>query len=225
MDAGEGDLERLVGDLLDGRLTQPAPHDYLLLLQEAVVNDRERAFVRSRALHEFVVPVYEIDGRLRSVAILSTLPLSETRALTLPRARQPRMAAIGAITVGGAPLFVASTHFENRVSWWRGGFFSDAARGRQAEALIAALPSGDGLLGGDFNTWLGPRERAWSLLTTRFADTPPLLPPTFHDRLVLDHLFYDLPSGWRGTAQVLEDRYGSDHHPVLGVITSASARR
>jgi len=35
---------------------------------------------------------------------------------------------------------------------------------------------------------------------------------------VLDHLFLDLPDGWTATRRVIEDRYGSDHHPVLGMI-------
>jgi endonuclease/exonuclease/phosphatase (EEP) superfamily protein YafD len=55
----------------------------------------------------------------------------------------------------------------------------------------------------------------------RFRDTPRDPPqPTFHDRLVLDHLFFDLPDGWTVTRRVLKDAYGSDHHPVVAVITA-----
>jgi hypothetical protein len=42
--------------------------------------------------------------------------------------------------------------------------------------------------------------------------------PTFRDRLVLDHLFFDLPDGWRAERRVVADRYRSDHHPVLGLL-------
>ena len=45
--------------------------------------------------------------------------------------------------------------------------------------------------------------------------------PTFHDRLVLDHLFFDLPDGWVAARQVIANRYGSDHHPVLGLVFAA----
>jgi endonuclease/exonuclease/phosphatase family metal-dependent hydrolase len=220
MNAGRGDLPRLIDDLASGRLTGAPPGDYLLLLQEAVtgVGIDANAVANARGLHALVVPVYEIDGRLRGNVILSTQPLRHTRALPLPRERQPRMGAVATVTVAGTELFVVSTHFENRVSWRRGGFFSDAARGRQAQALIGALPDGPGIVGGDINTWLGPRERAWRLLARRFTDTPELRTPTLRDRLILDHLFFDLPDGWSVSTRVLEQRYGSDHHPVLGVI-------
>ncbi len=221
MDAGRGDLPRLASDLASGRLTGAPPLDYVLLLQEAVsgVGVDVSELAQARGLQAFVVPVYEVDGRLRGNAIVSTRPLRETRGIPLPRERQPRMAAVAAITVNNDPLFVVSTHFENRLSWLRGAVFSDLARGRQAEALLRALPDGPGILGGDLNTLLGPAEPAWRLLTSRFPETPAdQANPTFRDRLVLDHLFFDLPDGWTAHRRVVEDRYGSDHHPVLGVV-------
>jgi len=223
MDAGRGDLSQLVSDLISGRLTGAPPVDVVLLLQELVsgagVDPGELA--QARGLHAFVVPVYEIDGQVRGNAIVSTRPLNETRAIALPRERQPRMAAFATITVGTQPLFLVSTHLENRLGWLRGGVFSDTARGRQAERLLEALPDGPGILGGDLNTLLGPAEPAWRLFGSRFPDTPPDdSGPTFRERLVLDHLFFDLPDGWTARRRVLEDRYGSDHHPVVGVVFS-----
>ncbi len=53
------------------------------------------------------------------------------------------------------------------------------------------------MVGGDFNTMLGPDEPAWGALLARFPDTPDKPEPTFRDRLVLDHLFFDVPDGWR----------------------------
>ena len=119
-----------------------------------------------------------------------------------------------------ATLFLVNVHLENRLVWWR-ALFSDNARGRQASALIAQIPEGaSGIVGGDLNTWLGPREPAWRALLARFPDTPrDQLQPTFKDRLVLDHLFFDLPDGWTVTRRVVTEAYGSDHHPVVAVIS------
>jgi endonuclease/exonuclease/phosphatase family metal-dependent hydrolase len=225
MDAGRGDLSRLASDLASGRLTGAPPIDYVLLLQEAVsgvgVDASQLAQVRN--LQAFIVPIYEVDGRLRGNAIVSTRPLADTRGIPLPQERQPRMAAFAAITVANESLHVVSTHFENRLSWLRGGVFSDTARGRQAEALLRALPEGPGILGGDLNTLLGPAEPAWRLFAMRFPDTPKdQAAATFRERLVLDHLFFDLPDGWTAQRRVVEDRYGSDHHPVVGIVWRTS---
>jgi endonuclease/exonuclease/phosphatase family metal-dependent hydrolase len=227
MDAGSGDLSRLASDLASGRLTGAPPLNYVLLLQEAVsgVGTDAEQLARERNVHAFVVPVYEVDGRIRGNAIVATAPLHNTRGISLPQERQPRMAAFGTISVGGQSLFVVSTHFENRLSWLRGGVFSDMARGRQAEALLRALPEGPGILGGDLNTLLGPSEPAWRLFAMRFPDTPKeQADPTFRERLVLDHVFFDLPEGWTARTHVVKDRYGSDHHPVLGMVFKPSGK-
>ena len=105
------------------------------------------------------------------------------------------------------------------MTWLKGGVFADQARGLQTRALIDALSPGPGIVGGDLNTVLGPDEPTVRMLSERFADTPMEPPvPTFHDRLVLDHLFFDLPDGWVATRQVIANRYDSDHHPVLGLV-------
>lgn len=222
MHAGAGDLPRLVADLASGRMTGSPPRDYVLLLQEAVqggLHDPAR-LARDRHLAIYFVVVRRTGARVSGNAIVSTLPLSNTREIALPRARQMRSAAEATITVDGVSLFVVDTHLENRISILRGGLFSDTARGRQAEALLEAIPaSGHGVAGGDFNTWLGPNEPAWRLFLARFRDTPAgPAEPTFRDRLVLDHLFFDVPEGWRVTRRVIHERYRSDHNPVIGLI-------
>jgi endonuclease/exonuclease/phosphatase family metal-dependent hydrolase len=214
MDAGRGDLARLIDGLASSRLSG-GDTEYAVLLQESLAAD-VAAFARARGLHFAFSP-----GRAggNGNAILSTLPLIAPRTIALPRARQPRSAATALIIVGEQPLFLASAHLENRVSWWRGGLLSDTARGRQAEALIRALPADvRGVLGGDMNTWLGPAEPAWRLFARRFPHSPAPRDPTFRDRLVLDHLFFDLPGHWVADSRVLRDRYRSNHHPVLGTI-------
>jgi endonuclease/exonuclease/phosphatase (EEP) superfamily protein YafD len=89
------------------------------------------------------------------------------------------------------------------------------------DALPVDAPT---VLAGDLNTWsLGPLESAVDFLVSRFPDSPP--PPdgaTFgtdwgYSRR-LDHMFFRLPAGWTARYERVEDRYGSDHHPLLGWV-------
>jgi endonuclease/exonuclease/phosphatase family metal-dependent hydrolase len=223
MHEGQGDLQRLLSDLAAGELTGSSPLDYALLIQEAVAGMRPdlESIARERQLSFAFEPVRTIGGRAMGNAILSTQPLTSVRVIALPRARQPRMALAATIRIADVQLFVVNAHFENRVSLWRGLVFGDTARGRQATALLAQLSAGPGIAGGDLNTSLGPTEPALKVLRARFPDTPGgPAEPTFRNRLVLDHLFFDLPDGWQVDRRVLPDTYGSDHHPVLGVISA-----
>lgn len=206
-------MKRLIADVETGVLTGAPPREYVLLLQEFPGRDEGSVGSRTHALTLFTSPVRGATGN----AIVSTIPLEEPRTIDLPRERQPRAAVVAGIRIGGQPLFVVSTHLENRLGWLR-GLFGDRARGRQAEALIQALPPGPGVVGGDFNTMLGRDEPAWRALLRRFPDTPDRPEPTFRDRLVLDHLFVDLPDGWIVNRRVIADQYGSDHHPVIADI-------
>jgi endonuclease/exonuclease/phosphatase family metal-dependent hydrolase len=223
MHAGRGDLPRFIDDLASGKLTGTPPGEYIALLQEDVENTDEGTgasmFAAAHGLAAFFAPVRVNGAGASGNAIVSTLALDNPLKIALRRERQPRAAAMAWITVAGETLFVVNVHLENRVIWWR-GLFSDNARSRQAAGLLQALPShGHGVLGGDLNTWLGPGEAAWRAMAGRFSDTPGDKPePTFHDRLVLDHLFFDLPDGWLAVRRVIPDAYGSDHHPVVAVV-------
>ena len=209
MHAGRGDLAQLRYDLASGILTGGVPSDYVLLLQEVIPP------FDAAGLSFFFAPVRGKSGN----AILSTRPLLDARIISLERERQPRNAVAANIRLDSATLFLVDVHMENRLTWWR-ALFSDTARGEQAQALLRQLPpQGDGILGGDLNTWFGPSEPAWQMMLRRFADTPRDKPqPTFRDRLVLDHLFFDVPDGWRVSRRVITNAYGSDHHPVVAVI-------
>jgi endonuclease/exonuclease/phosphatase family metal-dependent hydrolase len=216
MHGGRGDLERLIADLEAGRLTGTPPREYVLLLQEFVDRDDARTgHSGSRRLTLFSSPVRGVSSN----AIISTIPLANARTIDLPRERQPRAAVAATIRLSGEPFFVVCAHLENRLGWLR-GLFGDRARGRQAEALLQALPRGHGIVGGDMNTMLGEDEPAWRMLQRRFPDTPGRPEPTFRNRLVLDHLFFDLPEAWRVTRRVVSDQYRSDHHPVVAEIRS-----
>ena len=174
----------------------------------------------TNGLSVFFAPVRGDERGMSGNAILSTRPLHDPRILPLQRERQPRGAVAATIMLDAATLFVVDVHMENRVTWWR-ALFSDMARGEQARALLEQLPAHDhGILGGDLNTWLGPREPAWRAMLRRFPNAPRDPPqPTFHDRLVLDHLFFDLPAGWVVRRRVINNAYGSDHHPVVATIS------
>lgn len=210
---GRGDVRRLIADLETGVLTGASPRDYVLLLQEFPNRDDRPVGSRTHALTVFASPIRGATGN----AIISTIPLGDPRTIDLPRERQPRAAIVATVRVAGQEVFLVSTHLENRLGWLR-GLFGDRARGRQAEALIDGLPGGHGIVGGDFNTMLGPDEPAWRVLLRRFPDTPDRPEPTFRDRLVLDHLFFDLPDGWTVHRGVIGNQYGSDHHPVVADI-------
>jgi endonuclease/exonuclease/phosphatase family metal-dependent hydrolase len=222
MHIGVGDLQRLVADLAAGRLTGAVPANYMLLLQEITDGGphEPQAIARDHQLHLAFQPIRMRGAYTSGNAILSTLPLIAQRQIALPREREPRGALLATVSIAGQELFVVDAHLENRVSLTRGLLFSDGPRGRQARALTETLPPGHGLLGGDLNTWLGPDEPALKTFAGRFPDTPTEpLKPTVMDRLVLDHLFFDVPDGWQVSRWSLRDYYGSDHRPVVGVIS------
>jgi endonuclease/exonuclease/phosphatase (EEP) superfamily protein YafD len=77
------------------------------------------------------------------------------------------------------------------------------------------------VVGGDLNTWYRETNAgAVRILQARFAsveDHPPLFLPD----VKLDHLFFGLPDSWDARYEVAEDRYGSDHKPLVGWVSMA----
>jgi endonuclease/exonuclease/phosphatase family metal-dependent hydrolase len=209
-----GDIDALVVDLRAGRLTGGTPPRHVvLMLQEASLR------TRIAGLHWFFAAARSVRGIERGNAVISSLPLTTSRAIELPRERQPRIATMAKVRIGGVDLLLVNVHLENRASWWKGALPGDHARARQMNALLAQLPGGPGILGGDLNIWLGTKERAYQAAAASFPDAPgtqPLL--TFKERLALDHLFYRIPPGWKAFRYRAPRRYGSDHYPVVGVL-------
>jgi endonuclease/exonuclease/phosphatase family metal-dependent hydrolase len=165
----------------------------------------------------------------RGNAILSTLPLGALAAIELPYEAQRRVAV--AATVQGTTadgrlwrLRVASVHLDHRSRWSRLLATFGPGRRRQAGALAAALESdGPAAVGGDLNTWsLAPLEGALPLLQRSFPSPMRGSDPTFAAvggvRWRLDHLLFRLPDGQPARARRLDDRRGSDHHPLLGWV-------
>lgn len=170
----------------------------------------------------------------RGTAIVASLPLSRVQAIELPVERQRRVtlaAVLDGVTHRGRrwQLRVASVHLENRPGvrrlWVRAG----AARSRQAAALLEGLdvgpwpgvqPAGDRadalVVGGDFNTWLSGREDALARMRAAFPAWPAEdRRATMRGWLRLDHLFARLPRGARAEHRRLQQRYDSDHYPVV----------
>lgn len=256
VNVGAGNLGGLVEDLRRGRLSdgQPVQH-FVLLLQEvlrrgsAVPPSRagqagaqrlvrsERpveieSFAREAGLFLLYVPSMRNgfqDGPAedRGNAILSTLPLSQLRAVELPFERQRRVAVAATLEgLPGGPLTVASVHLDPFVGVRRLWVVGVAdARRRQARAIANALPStGRLVIGGDFNTWKGVGEPAVAEMR-RISDPGPLpVQPTFINGRVLDYLFFRIPAPARASYHRASHPYGSDHFPLIGWINPAAVR-
>lgn len=258
----EGRLGALIADLRAGALTdgRPAEH-FVLLLQELVRGDADipafgggmrsafaitagtqgevdpGALAAAHGLSMIYVPSMRNGGGRREDrgnGILSTIPLSDLRALELPLERQRRVALSATIHLAAetAPvrLRVATTHLEPLSSPSSLWFFRNPRR-RQMGALLDWLrdtPVGGGhagiVLGGDFNTiQAGDDEtayrdaRAWSK-GLMAEDARPT-----HAMGRLDYIFVRLADGWSAETSRVADRYGSDHHPVIARFRGASA--
>ena len=164
----------------------------------------------------------------RGNAIISTEPLLDPLALELPLARQRRVAIAAGVNVrtpGGVKrLELVNAHLEPLSSPRTLWIFKNP-RGRQVRAILDLLDTSrftDSsvagiVLGGDFNMVKGgDREeayqhaRAWST-SLKKEDTR-----RTHLMGRIDYLFFKLPRGWYGSTRRLDDRFGSDHHPVMG---------
>jgi endonuclease/exonuclease/phosphatase family metal-dependent hydrolase len=159
----------------------------------------------------------------RGNAILSTIPLTDARAIELPLENQRRVAIEAAVTAtaaDGRPVQIrlVSTHFTNMVLHHI-YLLSESGRLRQARALADALPKEGALVvAGDFNSWFGYRDAAYKELA-KIAR-----PAAAEDRratfgpLRLDHALFRLPAGWQTALKRAGHRYGSDHYPLVATI-------
>jgi endonuclease/exonuclease/phosphatase family metal-dependent hydrolase len=184
----------------------------------------------------FYVPSMRNGAQLREDrgnAIISTEPLLDPFALELPLARQRRV-ALGAgvlVNTGAGPrrLEVVDAHLEplsSPASLW---IFKNP-RGRQVRAILDLLerprftdPSltAGVVLGGDFNTIKGgAREDAYRLARSWSSGLKREDARNTHMMGRLDYLFFKLPNGWSADTRRLEERFGSDHYPVMGTISA-----
>lgn len=188
-------------------------------------------YARSLGLSFVYIPSMRNGAQLREDrgnAIISTEPLLDPLALELPLARQRRVAVAAAVHVrtaaGVRRLELVDAHLEPLSSPRTLWIFRNP-RGRQVRAILDLLETprftseavAGIVLGGDFNMVRGgDREeayqhaRAWST-SLRHEDAR-----RTHMMGRIDYLFFRLPDGWHGSTQRLDERFGSDHHPVMG---------
>ena len=190
-------------------------------------------YAQSLGLSFLYVPSMRNGAELREDrgnAIISTEPLLDPMAIELPLARQRRVALNAGIMVGtpagAGRLELVNAHLEPLSSPRTLWIFKNP-RGRQVRAILDLLetprftaPGVSGvILGGDFNTVSGgDREegyrhaRAWSKSLHR-EDAR-----RTHIMGRLDYLFFRLADGWVASTARIDDRFGSDHHPVIGIL-------
>jgi len=165
----------------------------------------------------------------RGSAIVTTEPLLDPRALELPLARQRRVAVGATIEVrtrrGTERLALLSAHLEP-VSSPQSLWIFGNPRPAQVNSLLkllamppfAAANAGAGVvLGGDFNTVRGgDGESAYDLVRNWSTSLRSEDRRRTHMMGRLDYLFFRLADRWTAQTLRLNERFGSDHYPVIG---------
>jgi endonuclease/exonuclease/phosphatase family metal-dependent hydrolase len=168
----------------------------------------------------------------RGNAIISTEPLIDPIALELPLARQRRVTLGAAVHIrtdaGIRRLELVDAHLEPLSSPKTLWVFKNP-REAQARAILDLLDEPrytdrartfGVIVGGDFNTVRdGADESAIHLLKVWSSGEATEDPRDTHMMGRLDYLFFNLPDGWNASTQRLDERFGSDHHPVLGTFS------
>ena len=200
------------------------------------------AFCRDEGLSLLYVPSMRNGGggdppEDRGNAIVANVPLTAPCAVELPFERQRRVAVMADVVVGGGAgalkLTLCSVHLDNRAPWRRAWRSLGLGRRRQMAGLISVLrrrsPADALVLGGDLNTWFRGRREGAYRVARRYLRQPakPDPAPTHHFEIggwprLSDHLLFRLPSGWRGEYVRMDRTFGSDHYPLLGVVTASS---
>jgi endonuclease/exonuclease/phosphatase family metal-dependent hydrolase len=170
----------------------------------------------------------------RGNAIVSTEPLDELFAFELPFERQRRVAAGASITVrtpsGLERLRLIDAHLEPLAAPSALWVLRNPRR-RQVAALLDLVQQprfaahGIGtVIGGDFNTVQGgAREAAYRNLRTWSRSLEGEDPRSTHLLGRLDYIFARVSPEWRVSTTRIDEKYGSDHHPVLGRFQRATS--
>jgi len=194
-----------------------------------------RASASTLGLSVWYVPSMRNGSEMREdrgSAIFSTEPLLAPRALELPLARQRRVTVGATIDVrtkqGIEKLSLLSAHLEP-VSSPRTLWMFQNPRSGQVRSILALLASppftatagmAGVVLGGDFNTIRGGDvEDAYGLARQWSQSLASEDRRRTHLMGRLDYLFFRMADGWQARARRLDDRFGSDHYPVLGQFT------
>jgi endonuclease/exonuclease/phosphatase family metal-dependent hydrolase len=170
----------------------------------------------------------------RGNAIISTEPLLDPLALELPLARQRRVALGAAVMVttaqGPRRLELIDAHLEPLSSPKTLWVFKNP-RGAQVRSILKLLNDprysessqiAGVVLGGDFNTVRsGADEEAYHLARAWSTGLTSEDPRDTHMMGRLDYLFVKLGDGWTASTRRLDERFGSDHFPIVGTFSPA----
>jgi endonuclease/exonuclease/phosphatase family metal-dependent hydrolase len=243
---GNGDIRSFVSDLRAGRHTGGRKVDhYVLMLQEAVRVDGAPPLAAGASGADYIAAhtdgrsfdIAEIARELnlsliyvpsmrngkatdrrqdRGNAILSTLPLSDPVAVELPGERQRRVVIIAK----AATVSVGVIHLDALGGWNRrlGVFWTPWLRDVQVRSIQARLPAGPLVIGADLNTWHGRDEPAVRFLERLSDDTPVSIDRIGLGLRALDYLFFRAGPNRRAQYRQLDNRYGSDHRPLVGWV-------
>lgn len=156
----------------------------------------------------------------RGNAILSTEPLEDLAAIELPFGRQRRVAVMATVRVAGRPYRFVSLHFD-----------TNRDRARQARDLAKVLEplaaAGTPLIAaGDFNSLRGRRDGAHEAIAAVLHEEdcgsgwtnvwPHRLDVPFGWwRGRIDYLFTNGAVTGSRSCRTLDDRFGSDHAPLV----------
>ena len=216
------------GEGTDGKVDLVRIADYIKLQQPDIVflQEIDKVCTRSGKVDQaaklgelsgmtpYFAKFMDFQGGEYGMALLTKLPVVETRTITLPAGDEARSAAVMTVKTANGPLTVASIHFYN----------SEAQRMAQAKALVAALgeETANVILMGDFNsepadpvmTWLAGRfqfpEKQGAMTFTWPSDSP---------RANIDHILFRLSEPWKvKDYRVLDEKILSDHRPILCVL-------
>jgi len=167
----------------------------------------------------------------RGNAIISTEPLLDPFALELPLARQRRVSLGAAVQIqtseGARRLELFDAHLEPLSSPKTLWVFKNP-RVAQVRAILDVLESprytdpavAGVVLGGDFNTVrAGASEDAYHLARAWATSLGREDGRDTHMMGRLDYLFFRLGGGWTASTERLDERFGSDHYPVLATFS------
>ena len=200
-DNWQQDLDR-IGDRQD-----------ILLLQEALLKDELKTYLKQRGLHWHLNTAFSLNDTQTGVMTAARLKSNGHCALRTyePLIRTPKTVLVSRYELAGMPqqLLVANIHGINFT------LGLDAYR-RQLDAMEAILERHRGpiILAGDFNNWSKSRSRLISEMIQRLSLEQ--LPFRNHNRTrvfgsEIDHIFY------RGLTVMAHKTYevtSSDHNPI-----------
>lgn len=165
----------------------------------------------------------------RGNAILSTMPMAEFSVVTLPHERQRRAALLATLEVPGdeaphAPIVLASLHLDV----WPAilpALLDPSRRNRQAGGFLAAGPAAGSpvILGADLNA-ITPGDPQVQLFRARWPEWEESSPCQTRGPFCTDYLFAGDMRGWLASpSRVVPESYGSDHLPLVAVLTRGNA--